>query len=412
LWPKKFNDLTADSQTSEVFFPTVEDIISRVDKKCAACLDFAAFFQQFPLAAEVRVYFCFKWRGKIYAPTTIPTGGREPPKFAQLLTSEIALDAAHAGGPPNAVEADAFVDNVRLAADEDGQVRSAVSTVFGTCRNLGIIVNEKIEEVKPCTAYTFLGIYFAHEELAINVGEKTKIKLREQMSILEKDATCEARKWWSLFGLCVWGSKILGLPKHKFYYVYKFIRRSAADAPSKHRKIWNCVVSLWRSWCMCILESGNVKPTIDVQSPLFLFTDASSTGFGAILFCPDGETRIVAGAWAGKCKLLHINVLELRAVNLALSRLNLCNSSLFLFVDNTTAQGALIKTRSKSFQINQEVGRIISRLAESNSCFISVEYISTHLNPADFWSRLVTKQSDGPCNYVVPVAGDRLNLEK
>ena len=412
LWPKKFNDLTADSQTSEVVFPTVEDIIGRVDKKRAACLDFAAFFQQFPLAAEVRVYFCFRWRGKIYAPTTIPTGGREPPKFAQLLTREIALDAADAGGPPDAVDADAFIDNVRLAGDVDGYVRGAVSKVFSTCRNLGIIVNEKIEEVTPQTSYTFLGIYFAHEELAINVGEKTKNKLREQMSILEKDATCEAKQWWSLFGLCVWGSKILGLPKHKYYYVYKFIRRSAADAPSKQRKIWNCLVSLWRSWCVCILESGNVKPTKDVQSSSFLFTDASSSGFGAILFCPNGDTRIVAGAWAGKCRLLHINVLELRAVHLALSLLNLCNASLFLFVDNTTAQLALIKTRSKSFSINQEVGRILSRLAELKSFFISVNYVSTHQNPADYWSRLVTKQSDGPCNYVVPVAGDRLNLEK
>jgi hypothetical protein len=333
----------------------VEDITAGVNKKFAACLDFAAFFQQFPLAEDVRVYFCFCWRGKIYAPTTIPTGGREPPKFAQLLTREIAMDAADVGGPRDAVKSDAFIDNVRLKGDENGLVSGAVSKVFCTCRKLGIIVNEKIEEVKPQTSYTFLGIYFAHEESAINVGEKTKNKLREQMSILVIDASCEARKWWSLFGLCVWGSKILGLPKHKFYYVYKFIRRSATDKPSKQRKIWNCIVSLWRSWCVCILESGNVKPTKDVHSTFFLFTDASSSGYGAILFCPNGETRIVAGAWAGKCRFLHINVLELRAVHLALSNLNLCDASLFLFVDNTTAQYALIKTRSKSFQINQEV---------------------------------------------------------
>ena len=73
-----------------------------------------------------------------------------------------------------------------------------------------------------------------------------------------------------------------------------------------------------------------------LESPvpsLTLFTDASLLGCGAYL---EGQT--VSGMWSSTVQKDHINLLEMRAVLLALSHFNLCLESLsiVLATDNTT----------------------------------------------------------------------------
>ena len=66
---------------------------------------------------------------------------------------------------------------------------------------------------------------------------------------------------------------------------------------------------------------------------LTLFTDASLLGWGAYL-----ESQTVSGMWSSTLQKDHVNLLEMRAVLLALSHFKLCLESLsiVLATDNTT----------------------------------------------------------------------------
>jgi hypothetical protein len=101
------------------------------------------------------------------------------------------------------------------------------------------------------------------------------------------------------------------------------------------------VLSTHRSWW---LQRENVMTGFSLASPvpiLTLFTDASLLGWGAYL---EGQT--VSGMWSSTLQKDHINLLEMRAVLLALSHLKLCLESLsiVLATDNTTVV-AYLKNR-------------------------------------------------------------------
>ena len=93
------------------------------------------------------------------------------------------------------------------------------------------------------------------------------------------------------------------------------------------------VLSTHLSWW---LQRENVMTGFPLASPvpsLTLFTDASLLGWGAYL-----EGQAVSGMWSSTLQKDHINLLEMRAVLLALSHFKLCleSISIVLATDNTT----------------------------------------------------------------------------
>ena len=93
------------------------------------------------------------------------------------------------------------------------------------------------------------------------------------------------------------------------------------------------VLSPHLSWW---LQRENVMTGFPLASPvpsLTLFTDASLLGWGAYL---EGQT--ISGMWSSTLQKDHINLLEMRAVLLALSHFMLCleSISIVLATDNTT----------------------------------------------------------------------------
>jgi hypothetical protein len=135
-----------------------------------------------------------------------------------------------------------------------------------------------------------------------------------------------------------------------------------------------------------------------------MFTDASLSGWGAILFA-DQHTFIAAGPWDSVALALAargagINFLELRTVRLALRRFSLDffkvlgyqwlqNERIALWIDNTSALFSLVRSRSNSFSLNSELVKV-NRLLRRLNLTLLPQYIASQENPADYWSRIFT----------------------
>ncbi|MEL7079526.1 MAG: reverse transcriptase domain-containing protein [Cyanobacteria bacterium J06582_2] len=112
-------------------------------------------------------------------------------------------------------------------------------------------------------------------------------------------------------------------------------------------------------------------------TPLSLFSDASTQGWGATL-----GHRQVSGLWSQEESLLHINLLELRAVRLALSHWQslVLGQAVCVFGDNTTAL-AYIRHQggTRSWRLFLEARRLLL-WAEDQSVVLSTCFIPGERN--------------------------------
>jgi hypothetical protein len=139
-------------------------------------------------------------------------------------------------------------------------------------------------------------------------------------------------------------------------------------------------------WLHDLLATGPVKIPEVPSNIAVLVTDASMSGWGAILFLPNGEVHQASAKWS-EHELKgnpHINVLELRAARKGFLSFTsfIAGSHVNLYLDNTTAIRTIEKGNSNSFWICQELMRFKLPIPS-----LSVSYIASAQNPADESSR-------------------------
>jgi ribonuclease HI len=118
---------------------------------------------------------------------------------------------------------------------------------------------------------------------------------------------------------------------------------------------------------------------------LTLFTDASLLGWGAYL-----ERQTVSGMWSSTIQKDHINLLEMRAVLLALSHFKLCLESLsiVLATDNTTVVAYLKNQGGTHCYALYQLAKDVLILCSQFQIRLVVRHIPGHLNVlADSLSR-------------------------
>ena len=105
-------------------------------------------------------------------------------------------------------------------------------------------------------------------------------------------------------------------------------------------------------WWLENIERVNGKPIRHEEKMFSLQTDSSSVGWGAVL--TDNSTR-TQGRWSSEESLLHINILELKAIYFALKSLcrDLHDIQILVKTDTATAvsyinnMGGSVKTLFK-----------------------------------------------------------------
>ncbi|XP_032668678.1 uncharacterized protein LOC116842918 [Odontomachus brunneus] len=147
------------------------------------------------------------------------------------------------------------------------------------------------------------------------------------------------------------------------------------------------------TWWLKIFSNPN--QTNKIRSGKFvreIFSDASLNGWGAS--CGDLRTH---GWWSTNDKILHINLLELKAAFNALRcfAADLHNCDILLRIDNTTAIAYINKFGSIRYPHLTAISRQIWRWCEDRDIFIFASYISSVENLiADTESRIADPDTE------------------
>ncbi len=374
---------------------------AREVKTAAICLDFAAFFNQIRLGH--RTYWIFEDNhGQKWRLLTIPTGATFSPLFAQLITEAIGrwLEAAC----PYA-KVHTYIDNLRISANTEDAVRHATKILLEKLKMINIKVNETAEDIVEMNTKIFqhLGIgYDLTNEASIKITITPK-QTKKIHTLAKQDlGKLTMREIMSYFGVLMFASQILEIPRAPYYQAIKFMRRRAAekallDAPAE---IWPSSIQIFTAWANEILKRAYATPHEIMRVGTIIenwdtFTDASGTGYGVVVLTPT-ETIIRAQRWSAAEGPLHINLLEAKALLHGVqmtsteARRRHVMPYVKFHVDNTSVIGSVAKTHSSSFSLNKEVQKICDHISQNVtrwSTATEIRYIRSAANLADGPSR-------------------------
>ena len=139
------NDNTELEQRT-VFTSIFERHAAVLNGKWVLDLDASAYYDQFPLAEEVRRYFGFMKNGRKYRMRVLPMGVKHAVWIAQTATRQLLnFDI------PSSVYTEAYIDNVRFVSDSKDDLLNAAAMFCIRAGQVGVTLNEvKVSEfMKP-----------------------------------------------------------------------------------------------------------------------------------------------------------------------------------------------------------------------------------------------------------------------
>ena len=216
-------------------------------------------------------------------------------------------------------------------------------------------------------------------------------RLAEAVAMLNNDSMTVSDVFDAM-GYFFFASAVLVAPLDKYYFPLKWYRRIAADfargiaSMTKRVNVWSCIRKDLCHWA-AFLSKNTPAPVFRTGiTPATLYTDASETGYGAVLFI-NGKVYVSGAAWTGTDVGTHINILEAEALSRALVRFKdvLVGSLLTIKIDNTSVIGAMDRGYSSSFAMNNKIGYLIGSLMLVGA--YTIEYVASKSNLSDGESR-------------------------
>lgn len=396
LWPKIHND--SKFPMPDISLPRLEEIIAQTKvNSWYMAFDLVASFFQIILDPSVRPYFCFKCEdGSVYQYTVLPMGFYASCEILQAL-NEALVECARITSKVSKenVPSLVYIDNARFGPAADPDVCKLLATDYvkhGT--DVGLLFsiedgNELHQEGDFCGVHYLSNSDHATVRLpAIQIGKviadvQRLIAPRASVKTLEE-----------VISRLFWASRVLHLDLAPFFYCLRFasrIARKLAKGGISRKGLVNIpssIKTLFGRWGALIRLNNPVEVTEPHKNfEFFLATDASRWGYGYVLINRStGEVFSGQGEWLGLNKTRSINELETVAARRALYDVQdiVKAGPVAVFIDNTSAESALRKGRSKSFYLNKRVLETLSIIRKSNGI---LHRVKSKENPADPLSR-------------------------
>ena len=292
-------------------------------------LDFNDAYFHIPIGQRSRKFLRFFLHSQAYQFTALPFGLSTAPLEFTKVAKEVKLMAQARG-----IRIHQYLDDWLLRAPCPETCLLHTRTLLHLCHRLGWVVNMTKSELGPQQVFNFVGYRFDLSQGLVKPTQERWIVLSQKISDLLNQQVCLVRQFMSLIGLLTATEKQVVARRLHMRPIQWHLKRHW-HVPESLEKIIPLPQSLHphlRWW----LNPGNVlkgQPLHPLQHALQLFTNASNEGWGAHL--GDFTAR---GLWSTQESALHINLLELKAMLLALKRFErLCwNQTILVCSDNTT----------------------------------------------------------------------------
>lgn len=303
-----------------------------------------------------------------------------------ILTAVAAGHIDYAAEPAPLPRPDLCIDNVRYVGPVH-LVHRCRDFVNARAKRFDMAFNVDAE---ARTQYTFLGVVFDHTRHAVRVADKTLDKLPRDLGNSIRVDELE-----SLIGRVIHCSAVRQEPLVNHLWIIKWVRRVLNKLNRGQLKLDSIVaitdsaLQQLRRWIESSREWHEVRRANRSGKSNTLYTDATLESWGAVLITDNARIFATGGHFDKDQKHGDIGRKEAFAVFNAITAfrdLLRGSSRLNLFVDNTSVVAGVGRGQVRAESLQEPVAAIWREImAERVALF--VDYVSTHINPADAISR-------------------------
>ncbi|XP_073430315.1 sex comb on midleg-like protein 2 isoform X4 [Dendrobates tinctorius] len=361
---------------------SLRSVIAAMDPgEFLASIDVQDAYLHIPIFPSHQRFLRFAIGGRHFQFVALPFGLATAPRvFTKIMAVVMAI--LHARG----ITVLPYLDDLLVKGPSFQECQDNVSITLDTLARLGWLINWSKSSLVPAQKIVFLGMIFDTSRGLVILPQDKAQKIKQGIRNLLQPGSRSIRYGMSVLGRMV--AAIEAIPFAQFHL--RPLQHALLTAWDRrllslsHRcKLSPLVRGSLRWWTRdSSLVQGKPFPP---EQWLVVTTDASLQGWGAVF-----QSHIAQGRWSVQEIVLPINILEIRAIRLALQHFQcfLRHRPVRIQTDNATAvayvnhQGG---TRSQAAM--REVGLVL-RWAEKNRVVISAVHIPGVENwAADFLSR-------------------------
>jgi hypothetical protein len=229
-----------------------------------------------------------------------------------------------------------YLDDILIIGPSAQEATRSTIMAMALLESLGFTLNRAKSILTPTPTIQFLGFSIDSTTMRVSLPSEKITKLHKLCRQLGSTTKPKLRSIAQLLGLLEsYRPAIWKAPLH-FRYLQALLIRGLLN--SNHNYEAEVCLSnkqtLEIQWWLQNITSVNGSPIVTPPPDITIFSDASKKGWGAV--CNNHQTN---GKWSATERLLHINILELKAAFLGLKFLlrNHRSMTVSLNMDNSTA---------------------------------------------------------------------------
>ena len=339
-----------------------------------ASIDLRDAYFQIPVHRSSRKYLRFLSCGTVYQFKVLCFGLSTAPQVFTKVFAPISAWAHRHG-----IRLLRYLDDWLILASSEEELRQHVRMLLSLCRDLGIVINEEKSDLVPKRRSTYLGMTIDTEVAKVFPTESRVRNIlavgSEFLSMLEPPA----RMWQVLLGHMSSLERLVPRGRLRMRSLQWCLAQHwspETDSPTQPVP-WSPEVKEDLTWW---LTEENLRVGVPLSSPppeLHLFSDASLLGWGAHLL-----DQFVSGLWSEQESQEHINLLELKAVYLALQAFQhrVAHQSVALMCDNATVVAYVNKQGGTVSHSLCSLTKELLLWAEANSVTLVARYLPGKAN--------------------------------
>ena len=371
---------------------TISDVLKSVlPGEWFTSIDLKDAYFHVPIAQRHRQFLRFAYRGCHWQFRVLPFGlSLSPRVFTRCVTAALAYPRA------TGVKILPYLDDWLLCSKSPTGASQEVSRLLEHAASLGLRVNLAKSDLQPRQTTDFIGITLNSVTMLARPTSQRVDDILHLMQKFQLGSRHPLVEFMRLLGKLTSISMVVPLGLLRLRPAQRWINGLGLHASRDRMKrvavdhSWMTAMAPWRnrSYLLEGVPMGAVACRREIVT-----TDASLTGWGATW-----QQRAVSGRWADTDQEEHINVLELRAVHLALCQLlpHIRGRHVLIRTDNTTVvyyinhQGGV-----RSARLLQAARRLLvwaaSRLLSLRATYlpgienVAADYLSRHKPPSGEW---------------------------